>query len=56
MVAARDVHPGTKWGPYPGILQSEGGTDDQEAEVRGNATTVRQPLAEIMLKVIVTVY
>jgi len=34
VVAVRDVHPDTAWGPCPGILQSEGSTDDQEAEVR----------------------
>ena len=34
VVAGRDLHPDTTWGPYPGILQSEGSTDDQEAEVR----------------------
>ncbi|XP_030282429.1 zinc finger protein ZFPM1 isoform X2 [Sparus aurata] len=32
VVAGRDLHPDTTWGPYPGILQSEGSTDDQEAE------------------------
>uniref|UniRef100_A0AAQ4QRJ0 Zinc finger protein, FOG family member 1 n=1 Tax=Gasterosteus aculeatus aculeatus TaxID=481459 RepID=A0AAQ4QRJ0_GASAC len=30
VVAARDLRPDTTWGPYPGVLQSEGGTDDQE--------------------------
>ncbi len=33
VVAGRDLDPGTMWGPYPGILQSEGSTDDQETEV-----------------------
>ncbi|XP_023253066.1 zinc finger protein ZFPM1 [Seriola lalandi dorsalis] len=32
VVASRDLHPDTTWGPYPGILQSEGSTDDQETE------------------------
>ncbi|XP_073328003.1 zinc finger protein ZFPM1 isoform X2 [Pagrus major] len=32
VVAGRDLHPDTTWGPYQGILQSEGSTDDQEAE------------------------
>uniref|UniRef100_UPI0037E8FDD0 zinc finger protein ZFPM1 n=1 Tax=Semicossyphus pulcher TaxID=241346 RepID=UPI0037E8FDD0 len=32
VVASRDLHPDTMWGPYPGIIQSEGSTDDQETE------------------------
>ncbi|XP_041651343.1 zinc finger protein ZFPM1 isoform X2 [Cheilinus undulatus] len=32
VVASRDLHPDTTWGPYPGILQSEGSTDDQDME------------------------
>ncbi|XP_031141205.1 zinc finger protein ZFPM1 isoform X2 [Sander lucioperca] len=32
VVAGRDLHPDTMWGPYPGILQSEGSSDDQETE------------------------
>ncbi|XP_029290029.1 zinc finger protein ZFPM1 isoform X2 [Cottoperca gobio] len=32
VVAGRDLHPDTTWGPYQGILQSEGSTDDQETE------------------------
>ncbi|XP_049928346.1 zinc finger protein ZFPM1 [Epinephelus moara] len=32
VVAGRDLQPDTTWGPYPGILQSEGSTDDQETE------------------------
>ncbi|XP_075932443.1 zinc finger protein ZFPM1 isoform X3 [Anarhichas minor] len=32
VVAGRDLHPDTTWGPYPGILQSEGSTEDQETE------------------------
>ncbi|XP_028441409.1 zinc finger protein ZFPM1 [Perca flavescens] len=32
VVACRDLHPDTMWGPYPGILQSEGSADDQETE------------------------
>ncbi|XP_060892388.1 zinc finger protein ZFPM1 [Labrus mixtus] len=30
LVAGRDLHPDTTWGPYPGILQSEGSTDEPE--------------------------
>lgn len=33
VVAGRDLHPDTTWGPYPGLLQSEGSADDQETEV-----------------------
>lgn len=44
LVAARDLRPDTKWGPYPGILQSEGSKDDQEAEVRA------PPLAKVMIQ------
>nr|XP_020468341.1 LOW QUALITY PROTEIN: zinc finger protein ZFPM1 [Monopterus albus] len=32
VVAARDLHPDTAWGPYPGVLQSEASTDNQETE------------------------
>ncbi|XP_035497989.2 zinc finger protein ZFPM1 isoform X1 [Scophthalmus maximus] len=33
VVASRELRPGTRWGPYPGIVQSEGGTaEDQETE------------------------
>ncbi|KAM3609015.1 uncharacterized protein V6R79_008503 [Siganus canaliculatus] len=32
VVAARDLHADTTWGPYPGLLQSESGTEDQDAE------------------------
>ncbi|XP_026168201.1 zinc finger protein ZFPM1 [Mastacembelus armatus] len=32
VVAARELQPGTTWGPYPGVLQSEGSTDDRETE------------------------
>ncbi|KAL6107419.1 zfpm1 [Pungitius sinensis] len=32
VVAGRDLHPDTTWGPYPGVLQSEGGTDNQETK------------------------
>uniref|UniRef100_A0A3P8S4P0 Zinc finger protein, FOG family member 1 n=1 Tax=Amphiprion percula TaxID=161767 RepID=A0A3P8S4P0_AMPPE len=32
VVAVRDLHPDTTWGPYPGIVQSESSTEDQEAE------------------------
>uniref|UniRef100_A0A3Q1ET62 Zinc finger protein, FOG family member 1 n=1 Tax=Acanthochromis polyacanthus TaxID=80966 RepID=A0A3Q1ET62_9TELE len=32
VVAVRDLHPDTTWGPYPGIVQSEGSAEDQEAE------------------------
>ncbi|KAI3371753.1 hypothetical protein L3Q82_024307 [Scortum barcoo] len=32
VVAGRDLRPDTTWGPYPGILQSESVTDDQETE------------------------
>ncbi|XP_072242838.1 zinc finger protein ZFPM1 isoform X2 [Leuresthes tenuis] len=35
VVAVRDVHPDTAWGPCPGVLQSEASTDDQEAESSG---------------------
>ncbi|KAM4573468.1 zinc finger protein ZFPM1 [Odontesthes bonariensis] len=35
VVAVRAVHPDTAWGPCPGILQSEGSADDQEAESSG---------------------
>lgn len=34
VVAAADLCPDTTWGPYTGIVQSEGSTRDQEAEVR----------------------
>uniref|UniRef100_A0A3P8S735 Zinc finger protein, FOG family member 1 n=1 Tax=Amphiprion percula TaxID=161767 RepID=A0A3P8S735_AMPPE len=30
VVAVRDLHPDTTWGPYPGIVQSESSTEDQE--------------------------
>uniref|UniRef100_A0A3B5B2E2 Zinc finger protein, FOG family member 1 n=1 Tax=Stegastes partitus TaxID=144197 RepID=A0A3B5B2E2_9TELE len=30
VAALRDLHPDTTWGPYPGIVQSEGSTEDQE--------------------------
>lgn len=33
VVAGRDLRPDTTWGPYPGILQSEGRTADQKSEV-----------------------
>lgn len=33
VVTCRDLHPDTTWGPYPGILQSEGNTADGETEV-----------------------
>ncbi|XP_062245049.1 zinc finger protein ZFPM1 isoform X1 [Platichthys flesus] len=32
VVAGRDLHPDTTWGPYPGIIQSQGSTDAEEAE------------------------
>ncbi|XP_070686360.1 zinc finger protein ZFPM1 [Pempheris klunzingeri] len=32
VVAGRDLHSDTKWGPYPGILQSQGKAEDQETE------------------------
>ncbi|KAM3870323.1 zinc finger protein ZFPM1 [Diretmus argenteus] len=32
VVARRDLHPDTTWGPYPGIVQSDDSTDEQEAE------------------------
>ncbi|XP_070829198.1 zinc finger protein ZFPM1 [Chaetodon trifascialis] len=32
VVAGRNLHPDTTWGPYPGVLQSGGSTDDQETE------------------------
>lgn len=35
VVASRDLHPDKSWGPYPGVIQSDGSTDDQETgEVR----------------------
>uniref|UniRef100_A0A667ZT91 Zinc finger protein, FOG family member 1 n=1 Tax=Myripristis murdjan TaxID=586833 RepID=A0A667ZT91_9TELE len=32
VVARRDLHPETVWGPYPGTVQSEDSTNDQETE------------------------
>ncbi|KAM8891686.1 zinc finger protein ZFPM1 isoform 2-T2 [Spinachia spinachia] len=32
VIACSDLHPNTTWGPYPGVLQSEGGTDHQEVK------------------------
>ncbi|KAK5868098.1 hypothetical protein PBY51_012539 [Eleginops maclovinus] len=32
VVAARDLQPDIIWGPYPGILQSEGSTEDPDTE------------------------
>ncbi|KAK2841747.1 hypothetical protein Q5P01_011947 [Channa striata] len=32
VVAGRDLNPDTKWGPYPGTVQSEDSTDDTETE------------------------
>ncbi|XP_069384614.1 zinc finger protein ZFPM1 [Paralichthys olivaceus] len=32
VVAGRDLHPETTWGPYPGIVQSKGSADEEEAE------------------------
>ncbi|XP_061891947.1 zinc finger protein ZFPM1 isoform X3 [Entelurus aequoreus] len=32
VVARRDLHIDTKWGPFPGIFQLEGSTDDAESE------------------------
>lgn len=41
VVTCRDLHPDTTWGPYPGILQSEGNTADQETEVGALVLTVQ---------------
>ncbi|KAM6936854.1 zinc finger protein ZFPM1 [Xenentodon cancila] len=35
VLAARDLHPDTVWGPYPGVLQSESSTDGRETESSG---------------------
>lgn len=40
VVVGRDLRPDTTWGPYPGILQSEGSTDDRETEVRAVASSL----------------
>ncbi|KAK2918304.1 zinc finger protein ZFPM1 isoform X1 [Channa argus] len=32
VVAGRSLNPDTKWGPYPGTVQSEGSTDNKETE------------------------
>lgn len=42
VVTCRDLHPDTTWGPYPGILQSEGNTADQETEVGALVLTVQK--------------
>lgn len=39
-MTCRDLHPDTTWGPYPGILQSEGSKADGEAEVGAVLLTV----------------
>lgn len=34
VLTVRDLSPDTVWGPYPGIVQSQSSTDEQETEVR----------------------
>ncbi|KAM9351770.1 zinc finger protein ZFPM1 isoform 1-T1 [Symphorus nematophorus] len=40
VVAGRDLHPDTTWGPYAGVLQSEGSTDDDEETENSRLTLV----------------
>lgn len=40
VVAVGNLHPDTVWGPYLGVIQSEGGTENQEMQVK--ALNVRQ--------------
>lgn len=34
VLTVRDLSPDTVWGPYPGIVQPQSSTDEQETEVR----------------------
>ncbi|TMS06006.1 Zinc finger protein ZFPM1 [Larimichthys crocea] len=40
VVASRDLHPDKSWGPYPGVIQSDGSTDDQETGENSRLTLV----------------
>lgn len=42
VVAMRDLHPETLWGPYLGVIQSEGSTEDQETQVKTLNVHVRR--------------
>ncbi|KAJ4938046.1 hypothetical protein JOQ06_002672 [Pogonophryne albipinna] len=42
VVAGRDLETDTMWGPYPGILQSEGSTEDPDTEVRPPLTSCKE--------------
>ena len=42
VVAGRDLKTDTMWGPYPGILQSEGSTEDPDTEVRPPLTSSKE--------------
>lgn len=48
VVAASDLQPGTAWGPYPGIVQSEAGAAEEEESEVSSRPGVRGQHAHVM--------